>query len=547
MNVGEVRTARRAPGLILVLLGLTLASLLGATTASAAVPPKTDVMIIFDTSGSMGSELEEAKSGILEVIGHLEATLPETEFGVAEVRDYYESPYDPEEDSEETYPFKLDQPLTANKTKVKEAIEPLFASGGGDGPESYGRALWETATNPNVGWRSGARHIIILVADNVPHDHNLNEGLPEEFWTTNPETGIAKENPFNTNEELEGTWGIPGTVWTPGTDIEFHHDLQVLKEQEKPLEMVDFEGEETGFIPYWELWAAESGGQATPAEIGKDELSAKLTGLVEGGAAGTFVPCPTGKVRGPDGVCAVPPHPTSTQVICNLEIATATDTCTATVGDAATTGALVPTGTVSFASTSGGTFSAGSSCALVATPLSSNTASCSVTFVPPSTGGTGPDITATYSGDAKHASSTGSTKYPPADELVKDIDLALAGTIHGADVTVPITCDFPCVVSGQLFSGPSLASIASVSLETASSARSHKKKPKLLGKGSVKLSTAGKGKLIIEISSKYRHTLDRIKGKVHLTIKYTIKTLGGTLVAQKTAHITLSLAKTKKH
>lgn len=37
----------------------------GATTASATlVPEKTDIMFIFDTSGSMGNVLTEAKEGI---------------------------------------------------------------------------------------------------------------------------------------------------------------------------------------------------------------------------------------------------------------------------------------------------------------------------------------------------------------------------------------------------------------------------------------------------------------------------------------------------
>ena len=66
--------------------------------------------------------------------------------------------------------------------KVLSTIGGLTIGYGGDGPEAYSRALWETDTNPTVGWRSGARHEIVLIADNVPHDVNLNEGLPESEW-----------------------------------------------------------------------------------------------------------------------------------------------------------------------------------------------------------------------------------------------------------------------------------------------------------------------------------------------------------------------------
>ena len=143
--------SRRYLSLIGAMTGL-LAVGFGPTVAPAAAetPAHTDVMLVFDTSGSMEGQLEEAKQEIQEVIAHVNATLPDVQYGVAEVKDFANA-YG---NGPEEIPWKLDQALTSNAAAISSAIAPLKAFGGGDGPEAYGRALWETDTNPNVGWRS---------------------------------------------------------------------------------------------------------------------------------------------------------------------------------------------------------------------------------------------------------------------------------------------------------------------------------------------------------------------------------------------------------
>jgi hypothetical protein len=518
-------------------------------TASADTPAHTDVMFVFDTSGSMGAVLNEAKAEIVEVIGHINATLPDVHYGVAEVRDY---PSSEAEAGGAEKPWKLDEPLTADANAVKSAIEPLFASGGGDFPESYGRALWETDTNPTVGWRDEARHVIILIADNVPHDHELDEGIPEASW--------AVPAPWDTGEELGGPWAIPGTQWTAGTNLDFQSIMTELGLDGKPLEDVDFSGS-VGYLPYWEHWAGLSGGHALGGTSGA--LSTSLTTLIETGATTALSPCPAGQERSATGVCvlAAKPasHPTVSQVICNLVIATAADTCTATVGDAAPSGSTNPTGTVTFASSNGGVFSSGNTCSLVPTPLSGNVSSCAVQFLPPAKPSTLPAITVTYSGDATHNSSNAQTHYGAASELAEHVDLSGAGTVKAnGEVEIPIDCGFPCESLGELLSGPDLGTIASVAPidapeALATSAATHgkkkkkKKSPVLLGKGKVKLSKAGKGKLILKPTTKGKHALTKLKGKaVHLTLKVTIRTLNGTVVVSKKQHVTLHAAKAKK-
>jgi hypothetical protein len=540
-RMGLIRRTQILIAIATAIVGMTLAT---SASAKAATPAHTDVMFLFDTSGSMGGELQEAKTEMLSVMANIATKLPDVQYGVAEVRDYAPSIYTFEEEEPGVFPWKLDQPITASQEAVQKAIQPLSASGGGDGPESYGRALWETDTNPTVGWREGAQHVIILVADNVPHDNNLNEGLPESVWASSP---------FETGEELPGTWNIPGTVWTPGANMDFQTTMTKLGLDGKPLEDVDFSGE-TGYLPYWEYWAGLSGGHATGGSTG--ELAGKITTLIETGATTPLPACPAGQIRNSAGVCIPAPHPTVSQVICNLVIATATDTCTATVGDSATAGQINPTGTVTFTSAHGGVFSAGNTCSL--TPSPGTTSSCSVQFIPPTSGSSLPEITASYGGDVAHNPSSAQTHYAPLSELAKDVDLSEAGTIKEGTVEIPFDCGFPCEVAGELLSGPDLASLTSFSpvstgvatLATSKSKhgkKKKKKKPAVLGKGKLKLSTAGKGTLLIKLSSKAKHAFSHTGSKgARVTIKITISTATGTLVGTQTKHIKLRPQKKKK-
>ncbi len=335
MSRGTQSLAAGWRGRLLALIGVSALALaislaVSAARASAAAPEKTDVMFIFDTSGSMENVLNEAKEEIKTLVANTEASLPNAEFGVANVEDipnYFGQPlesYLTEEEYEKNTekPWHLWQPLTSNEEEVEKAINELSSEEvehyGGDGPEAYGRALYETATNPEVKWRAGARHEIVLIADNVPHTPNVNEGIPAELWL---------ENPFETGEEPAGKFGIPDTQWKEGESLEFHKTLRKLDEEEKPLAMVDYfhtgESEEFNYIHYWEYWAADTGGQAIVAEEGTKSLDSKLTEIIKESAEGV-PPCPPGYerttttpcVKKPTGpppcACAPPPAPRPT-------------------------------------------------------------------------------------------------------------------------------------------------------------------------------------------------------------------------------------------
>ena len=104
-------------------------------TASAA-PAHTDVMFVFDTTGSMGGAIAEAKAEIQEAMGSIRAQLPDADFGLAEMKDYTEVSngsfeYDREDAGLGFQPWTLKVPITADEGAVTSALGSLSADGGG--------------------------------------------------------------------------------------------------------------------------------------------------------------------------------------------------------------------------------------------------------------------------------------------------------------------------------------------------------------------------------------------------------------------------------
>jgi len=292
---------RRGRAVAALVLCIGAVAVAGPAGAQADTPAHTDVMFVFDTTGSMGGAIAEAQSDIQEAMSQIAAALPDPQFGLVEVSDYDEviNPGEFGYDIGGGHPaWTLHLPISPNQSQVSEALLNLSAEGGGDGPEAYGRALFESATNAGIGWRAGARGVIVLVADNVPHDNDLNEGIPSEFF--------AQESPFDTGIDP----GADNTVGT-GDDLDWQSTvLQRLVTDGKPLEYVDYFGVEE-YFPYWQNWTGRTGGSVVQA--GGTGLAEKIVEAVKAGAGAALPACPPGQIR--DGsehcVTATPPPPPS--------------------------------------------------------------------------------------------------------------------------------------------------------------------------------------------------------------------------------------------
>jgi len=258
-------------------------------------PAATDVLFVFDTTVSMKDAIGEGRSAIPEAMSEIAAAVPDPRFGLVEVNDYDEvlKPGGFEYGIGEGHPaWKLHVPITADRSQIAAGILKLSADGGGDSPEAYGRALFESVTNPAIGWRAGARGVIVLVADNVPHDDDLNEGIPAE--------SLALPSPFDTGAD-PGADGMVGS----GDDLDWQGTvLPTLAAEDKRLEYVDYLGAPQ-YLPYWQSWTARAGGSVVQA-AGSD-LTAKIVEAVEAGAGIGPPACDAGQVLTASEQCATPP------------------------------------------------------------------------------------------------------------------------------------------------------------------------------------------------------------------------------------------------
>ncbi len=125
-----------------------------------------DVVFVIDATRSMKDIMHQAKERIHDVIGVITGVLASdgrpprnVRFGVVAYKDYGD---------DYGLAAVMAIPLTNDYQAVRDFINGLHASGGGDEPEPIHEAL-ATAINPNMGWRRQAKNIIVLVGDAPVH------------------------------------------------------------------------------------------------------------------------------------------------------------------------------------------------------------------------------------------------------------------------------------------------------------------------------------------------------------------------------------------
>ncbi len=163
-------------------------------------PPTADVMFAFDLTGSMGGIIDMAKiraGDILTALGGLPGV--DVQAGVISYMDYpasydsygYAAEYGYGEEPCFDYAYRLDQAVTADDGAVTTSINDLVIGCGSDGPQDYTRIFYESYADPLVGFRDGAKRILLNFGDNVPHDDDLNWGVSgtSGIWSTGGDPG----------------------------------------------------------------------------------------------------------------------------------------------------------------------------------------------------------------------------------------------------------------------------------------------------------------------------------------------------------------------
>jgi hypothetical protein len=131
------------------------------TTGIVDVKPL-DLLFIVDASNSMHRQLDPVRTQAAQMLGTVQAAHSDVRFAVASFSDYFPLHSNDPRD----YPWRLDQTFTSDAAQVRAALDRIRILHGGDGPESYARALYEAG---QLGWRETARKVVVLFGDSVGH------------------------------------------------------------------------------------------------------------------------------------------------------------------------------------------------------------------------------------------------------------------------------------------------------------------------------------------------------------------------------------------
>lgn len=122
-----------------------------------------DIVITFDSTGSMQGEIDQVKSQIERIGRVLYELVPKTRISICTYRD-----------ESDLYVVK-GLPLTQDLDEVVEYLSDIEAGGGGDEPEAVNHGLrWSIEKNR---FRRRARKIILVFGDAPPHASRMDESL----------------------------------------------------------------------------------------------------------------------------------------------------------------------------------------------------------------------------------------------------------------------------------------------------------------------------------------------------------------------------------
>jgi len=235
-------------------------------------PPKADVVFAFDLTGSMWDIIGTAKTKAGDIMSQLNSISGvEIQFGLMSYMDYpayynscgYGAPYGDGGSWCGDYAYQLDQAITSDTGVVSAGINGLIMGCGGDGPQDYTRIFYESYADPSVGWRAGAKKILLNFGDNVPHDCNLNEGLYGGTWSTGCDPG---------RDEVAGT----------SDDL----DLQTVLAEMDAAGVTLLESHTTSWnTDYWQYWTGLTGGDVfiTSSSTLVDDIVGSITSTLESG------------------------------------------------------------------------------------------------------------------------------------------------------------------------------------------------------------------------------------------------------------------------
>lgn len=134
----------------------------------------TEIIFSFDTTGSMGEAIAEAKQNIVKITNRLFDSVYNLRIGLIAHGDYC----DPKPAI-----FQV-LPLTDDKNQIIKWINEVTNGGGGDTPENYEEVLEYAAHHAN--WTTGSHRVLVIIGDSYPHPPLECESQMKQYGLENP-------------------------------------------------------------------------------------------------------------------------------------------------------------------------------------------------------------------------------------------------------------------------------------------------------------------------------------------------------------------------
>ena len=121
-----------------------------------------DMIIAFDTTGSMSSYIGDVKQHVTELIPKLLDANPKMRIGIVAFGDYCDM--NSKDNFGKAYQVL---PLTSDKQRIMDFVINAENTGGGDGDEFYELVIKKITEETD--WREDAQKAVLLIADADPH------------------------------------------------------------------------------------------------------------------------------------------------------------------------------------------------------------------------------------------------------------------------------------------------------------------------------------------------------------------------------------------
>jgi len=158
----------------------------------AASAQYSDIVFAFDQTGSMMGVIHDVVLNSEELMNTIKDTFGEANFGVVGLADY------PTATTPDDKPYQLLHPISANYASVRNSIGNIDMADGGDSPESYVRAMYESYSDSSIQWRENSRRFFVVFGDSSPHEVDAGRdgilGTIDDLFIENVLADMKKNN-----------------------------------------------------------------------------------------------------------------------------------------------------------------------------------------------------------------------------------------------------------------------------------------------------------------------------------------------------------------